>query len=187
MFRKRCPGARIQPTPGLTLAEPELQMIPNERRVAEAGWTRQQVASISRALGTGLYVGDFFNGQRRLNVFLRSTDWGSPEELASIPLFTPSAGVQQVGELVEIKRTAGPSSIRRVDRKRTITFQVTPPDNLSLEEAIQKNKNRSRTGNFGSTVRKWWGGLSRQCRSTYRSFGKHESKLYSGLSHFCTF
>ncbi len=33
------PGARIQPTPGLTLAEPELQMIPNERRIAEAGWT----------------------------------------------------------------------------------------------------------------------------------------------------
>lgn len=129
-------GARIQPTPGLTLAEPELRMLPNERRVAEAGWTRQQVASISRALGTGLYVGDFFNGQKRLNVFLRSTDWQSPEELAAIPLYTPEAGVQSVGDLVEIERTAGPSSIRRVNRKRTITLQVTPPDNLSLEEAI---------------------------------------------------
>ena len=129
-------GAQIQPTPGLTLAEPELRMIPNERRVAEAGWTRQQVSSISRALGTGLYVGDFFNGQKRLNVFLRSSDWESPEELQAIPLFTPQAGIQPVGELVDVQRTAGPSSIRRVDRKRTITLQVTPPDNISLEEAI---------------------------------------------------
>ncbi|MEW6982824.1 efflux RND transporter permease subunit [Colwelliaceae bacterium 6471] len=129
-------GAQIQPTPGLTLAEPELRMIPVERRMAEAGWTRQEVSAISRSLGTGLYVGDFFNGQKRLNVFLRSTDWETPEELAAIPLFTPQAGIQPVGELVDIVRTAGPSSIRRVDRKRTITLQVTPPGDLSLEDAI---------------------------------------------------
>ncbi|WP_448546981.1 efflux RND transporter permease subunit [Thalassotalea fusca] len=137
------PGAQIQPTPGLTLAEPELRMIPDERRVAEAGWTRQQVSSISRTLGTGLYVGDFFNGQKRLDVFLRSTDWDSPEELAAIPLYTPNAGVQPVGELVEIVRTAGPSSIRRIDRKRTITLQVTPPNDISLEEAIAAIKEKA--------------------------------------------
>lgn len=133
-------GAQIQPSPGLTLAEPELRMIPNERRMAEAGWSRSEVSAISRSLGTGLYVGDFFNGQKRLDVFLRSTDWQSPEELAAIPLFTPNADVQPVGELVEIVRTAGPSSIRRVNRQRTITLQVTPPDDLSLEEAIAQIK-----------------------------------------------
>ncbi|OUR60078.1 hypothetical protein A9Q74_14900 [Colwellia sp. 39_35_sub15_T18] len=133
-------GAQIQPSPGLTLAEPELRMIPNERRMAEAGWNRSEVAAISRSLGTGLYVGDFFNGQKRLDVFLRSTDWQSPEELAAIPLYTPNAGVQPVGELVEIVRTAGPSSIRRVNRQRTITLRVTPPDDLSLEEAIAQIK-----------------------------------------------
>lgn len=137
------PGSQIQPTPGLTLAEPELRLIPNERRIAEAGWTRSQVSAISRTLGTGLYVGDFFNGQKRLDVFLRSQDWQSPEELAAIPLYTPNAEVQPVGELVDIVRTAGPSSIRRVNRQRTITLQVTPPDNLSLEEAISQIKEQA--------------------------------------------
>ncbi|MEW6989863.1 efflux RND transporter permease subunit [Colwelliaceae bacterium 6441] len=137
------PGAQIQPTPGLSLAEPEIRLLPNERSIAEAGWTRQEVSSISRALGTGLYVGDFFNGQKRLNVFLRATDWESPEELAAIPLFTPKAGVQPVGELVDVVRTAGPSSIRRVDRKRTITLQVTPPANISLEDAISAIKEQA--------------------------------------------
>ncbi|MGX5172564.1 efflux RND transporter permease subunit [Aliikangiella sp. IMCC44653] len=130
-------GAQIQPTPGLTLAEPELRMIPDERRVAESGWTRQQLGSLSRTLGNGLYVGDYFNGQKRVNIFLRSTDWDTPEELSAIPFYTPQAGIQPVGELMRIERTAGPSSIRRVDRKRTVTLQVTPPDNMSLEEAIQ--------------------------------------------------
>jgi len=137
------PGARIQPTPGLTLAEPELRLIPKDRRLAEAGWTRPQVAVISQALGTGLYVGDFFNGQKRLDVFLRATDWDTPEELAAIPLYTPNADVQPLSELVDIVRTAGPSSIRRVNRQRTITLQVTPPDGLSLEEAIAQIKSQA--------------------------------------------
>jgi len=137
------PGAQVRPSPGLTLAEPELRMIPNERRMAEAGWTRQQVSALSRSLGTGLYVGDYFNGQKRLDVFLRSTDWQSPEELKSIPFYTPKAGIQPIGELVDIIRTAGPSSIRRVDRKRTITLQVTPPEDLSLEEAINLIKEKA--------------------------------------------
>jgi multidrug efflux pump subunit AcrB len=133
---KALSGAQIRPIPGLSLAEPELQMIPNERRIAESGWTRNDVSALSRAMGTGLYIGDYFNGQKRLDVFLRSTDWQSPEELAAIPLFTPDAGIQPLGTLVDIVRTAGPSSIRRVNRKRTITLQVTPPDNMSLEEAV---------------------------------------------------
>jgi len=136
-------GAQIQPVPGLTLAEPELRMLPNERRIAEAGWTRQQVSMLSRTLGTGLYVGDYFNGQKRLNVFLRSHDWQSPEELAAIPFFTPKAGVQPIGELTTIIRTAGPSSIRRVNRKRTITLQITPPDEMSLEQAVATIKEKA--------------------------------------------
>ena len=130
------PGAQVRPVPGLTLAEPELRMVPREREIAEAGWTRQQVAGLSQAMGTGLYIGDYFNGQRRLNVLLRSTDWESPEELATVPLYTPEAGVQPFGKIVDLERTAGPSSIRRVNRQRTITLQVTPPDDVSLEEAI---------------------------------------------------
>jgi multidrug efflux pump subunit AcrB len=137
------PGANVQPVPGLSLAEPELRLIPNERKIAEAGWSRKQVSSISQALGSGLYVGDFFNGQKRLNIVLRSEDWDTPEELANIPFYTPMAGVQQIGELTEIVRTAGPSQIRRVDRRRTVTLRVTPPSNMSLEEAVAALKEKA--------------------------------------------
>ena len=136
------PGAQVRPVPGLTLAEPELRMVPNERQIAEAGWNRAQVAALTRAMGTGLYIGDYFDGHKRINVMFRSTDWESPEELAAIPLFTPQAGVQPLGNLVDIQRTAGPSEIRRVNRKRTITLRVTPPDNVSLEESISLIKEK---------------------------------------------
>ena len=67
---------------------------------------------------------------------VRVPRWETPEELASIPLATPG-GVFPVSELARIERTAGPNEIRRIDRRRTVTLQVTPPDGMSLEEAIE--------------------------------------------------
>ena len=93
------------------------------------------MASVTRALGEGLYVGDYFDGEQRLDIVVRVPRWETPEELASIPLATPG-GVLPVSELTRIVRTAGPNEIRRLDRRRTVTLQVTPPDGMSLEEAL---------------------------------------------------
>jgi len=128
------PNANVRPFPGLELAEPELRLVPNERRIREAGWNRDIMAQVTRALGQGLFVGDYFDGEERRDIIVRVQPWETPEELDSIPLATPEAGVLPVGELVKVVRTAGPSEIRRLDRRRSVTLQVTPPPGMSLEE-----------------------------------------------------
>ncbi|MGB5623240.1 MAG: efflux RND transporter permease subunit [Gammaproteobacteria bacterium] len=130
------PGARVRPVPGVELAEPELRLLPRERRIAESGWDRQTMARVIRALGDGLYVGDYFDGNERLDVILRGQAWDTPEQLMATPIVTPDSGVQPLGELVELTRTAGPDQIRRVDRRRTITLIVTPPTDMPLGVAI---------------------------------------------------
>jgi multidrug efflux pump subunit AcrB len=134
------PGAQARPVPGVDFAEPELRLIPNERRIAESGWTRRQMSTIVRALGDGVFVGDYFDGDRRMDIVLRAPEWTSPEQLASTPLATPAGGIQPVGQLVRMERTAGPNQIRRVDRRRTVTLVVTPPNDMSLEESIDRLK-----------------------------------------------
>jgi multidrug efflux pump subunit AcrB len=130
------PGRPPRPRPGLDLSEPELRLIPDERRIAEAGWTRATMSNIVRSLGDGLYVGDYFDGEQRLDILLRSQEWYTPEELASVPLATPNSDVLPLGELVNVMRTAGPDQIRRINRRRTITLEVTPPDDMPLEHAL---------------------------------------------------
>ena len=130
------PGANVRPLPGLELAEPELKLIPNDRRIAEVGWNRDSVATAIRALGSGTFLGEYFDGSRRLNIILRADHWNTPEELEALPLLTPSGEIQTVGELAKLTRTAGPSQIRRIDRRRTLTLQVTPPQGMPLEVAI---------------------------------------------------
>jgi multidrug efflux pump subunit AcrB len=39
-----------------------------------------------------------------------------------------------------MERTAGPNQVRRVDRRRTVTLSITPPDDVSLEESIETLK-----------------------------------------------
>jgi multidrug efflux pump subunit AcrB len=140
--REAIPGAEVQTWPATELAEPELRLEPDDRRIVEAGWNRATVARVIRAIGDGLYVGEHFDGTRRLNIILRAEGWRTPEELAAVPVATPSGEVLQVGELVGIRRTVGPSQLRRIDRRRTVTVSVTPPDGLSLEEAVATLRER---------------------------------------------
>ncbi len=130
------PGRPPRPRPGLSLAEPELRLIPDERRISEAGWTRSDMSQIIRALGDGLFVGDYFDGQQRLDIILRGQNWKTPEELAAIPLATPNSGILPLGELADVVRTAGPDEIRRLNRRRTITLEVKAPENMSLEQTM---------------------------------------------------
>jgi multidrug efflux pump subunit AcrB len=130
------PGARTRPVPGVELAEPELRLVPEERQLAEVGWDRQTMARVVRALGEGLFVGDYFDGEQRLDMILRAAAWETPEELASLPIATPDGTTRPLGEFISMERTAGPDQIRRVDRRRTITLVVTPPPDMALGTAI---------------------------------------------------
>ena len=130
------PGAQARPIPGVDFAEPELRFIPDERRITEAGWTRRQVSTVMRALGDGVYVGDYFDGDRRMDIVLRAPEWTSPEQLASTPVATPAGGITSVDQLVRMERTAGPKEVRRVNRRRAVTLAITPPDGISLEQTL---------------------------------------------------
>ncbi len=54
----------------------------------------------------------------------------------ALPVATAAGEVISIGELASLQRTAGPSSIQRVDRRRTLSLQVPPPPTLALEEAL---------------------------------------------------
>lgn len=137
LVKQAMPDATAQPQPSLDLAEPELRLHPNDRRITQAGLTRQDVAQALQAFTSGLFISEYFNGNERMNVILRSTPWQTPEQLAALPIHTPLAGSQTLGELTDIERTVGPTQLRRVNGKRTVSVQITPPAEMSLQQAQQ--------------------------------------------------
>jgi len=124
--------------PALTMDQPELRIVPDDKRLGLAGLDRMMLAEAVRALTDGLYAGEYFDGNRRYDMIVHGPGWNTPEELASTPIATPLAGVQAIGELASIEYTVGPVQLQRVDGLRTVTINVLPPEQVTLEEAIER-------------------------------------------------
>ena len=137
IITEKLPGAQARSFQDLELAEPELRLVPDDRRISESGWTRASVATVVRSLGDGIWVGEHFDGERRLDMILRAGGWESPEALAAVPVATPAGGVVPLGELVTIEPTVGATGLRRVDGRRTIGINVIPPQGMSLQQAMR--------------------------------------------------
>lgn len=135
------PGSRAQPNPDPNVVSPELKIVPNDRRLAEVGFTRNDIARIVRALGDGLWLGEHFDGERRVDMVLKSKKWSDPELLQGVPVATPLGGTVALGDLVAFERGVGPTFIQRVDRKRTVTFNISQPDGMALEDMVAILKN----------------------------------------------
>ena len=129
-------GGSAQPVPALDMAEPELQLLPYDRAISQAGLNRADVANYVRAFTSGLFVSEYFDGNDRMNVILRAQAWQTPEQLAAMPVVTPRSGVQALDSLVQIRQTVGPSQLRRIGGKRTVSLIVRPPEGMSLDETM---------------------------------------------------
>ncbi len=136
LLREAFPGVNVNANPSPGANQPELTIVPNDRRIQEAGFSRGALASIVQALGSGQWVGEHFDGDSRLDVILRAGEWETMDELAAVPLATPAGGVAPLGDFVTVRRGVGPSNIQRVDGRRTITLNLGQPDGMSLEEAL---------------------------------------------------
>ncbi|MEO8672618.1 MAG: efflux RND transporter permease subunit [Tahibacter sp.] len=137
LLERTFPGANVQAFPNTDAAQTELRAVPDDRRIAEAGWDRSALGTVVRTLGDGAWLGEYFNGETRVPIILRSSAGQSPEQLAEAPLVTPNGQIVPLGDLVRLDTVIGPSQIRRLDHRRTITLTVDPPPTLSLEEALQ--------------------------------------------------
>jgi multidrug efflux pump subunit AcrB len=138
VITEKMPGAQVRSFQDLELSEPELRLVPDDRRISESGWTRANVATVVRALGDGIWVGEHFDGERRLDMILRAEGWDSPDALAAVPVATPTGGVVPLGELVSIEPTVSSTGLRRVDGRRTIGINVIAPPGMSLQQAMEK-------------------------------------------------
>jgi multidrug efflux pump subunit AcrB len=138
LITEKLPGAQVRSFQDLELSEPELRLVPDDRRISESGWTRANVATVVRSLGDGIWVGEHFDGDRRLDMILRARGWDSPDALAAVPVATPTGGVVPLGELVTIAPTVGTTGLRRVDGRRTIGLNVIAPPGMSLQQAMER-------------------------------------------------
>ncbi|WP_279505465.1 efflux RND transporter permease subunit [Aeromonas veronii] len=143
ILSKDLPGAQIRPEPSLDFTAPELKLVPQDRRLAEVGWDRAPLPTIIQTFGDGLRVGEYFDGDERLDIMLMGQSSANPDELKAVPLATPSGRIVPLGELLRVEHDMGPASIFRADGRRSISLQIAPPAGMTMEQVLDTLKNRS--------------------------------------------
>ena len=131
---------QVRPVPSIELSYPEAQIIPDRERLKTNGMTSSELGLALDVLMDGTYVGDFKQeGKKKIDLIIKSADAGiaTPEDLYHSLLSTPKGQMVPVSSLARLEHIAGMTQIRHLERKRTVTLQITPPDDMALQEALE--------------------------------------------------
>ena len=133
------PGARPEPKPGIEIGQPQVIVRPDWERAAQLGIDVQDIGYSTWVLGDGAYVDDYYHHGDKMDLYLYST-MGAYDTLGNfenIRIATRLGDTVPLSDVASIDFTYGLERIRRVDNQRAVTLRITPPGNISLEEAIE--------------------------------------------------
>jgi HAE1 family hydrophobic/amphiphilic exporter-1 len=138
-IQKEVPGSQVRPIPSLEISYPEVRFHPDRDRLRAAGMTEEEFGIATDVLMDGRKIGEFKpEGEKAIDFILKASDqeFDTPEKLYRSLVATPVGRVVPLSSLAGIERTAGITEIRHLERKRTITLEVTPPEDIPLESAM---------------------------------------------------
>jgi HAE1 family hydrophobic/amphiphilic exporter-1 len=105
---------------------PELQVIPNRIRLAEAQVSESDLGEMVQAALGGVRASEFVDGNRELNVTveLKDTFVSSPEQLRQLAIYNGQGTRLQLADVAEVVETTGADAINHVDLERSVTLTV---------------------------------------------------------------
>jgi len=133
------PTGQARPVPSLDLSSPEVHVTPRLMQAAEMGVSSAELGYTVNALVDGAYASDYFLGAEKIDLSIRGRDEFAQktQDLASLPVATRDGRLIPLGAVADIELSSGPEQINHRERERAITIAVTPPESMSLEEALQ--------------------------------------------------
>ncbi len=134
------PGAQARPIPSLDLGSPEIRLLPDRRRMASVGLTNRALGFTVNALVDGAKVSDYRIDGREIDLVVKGDEetFHFGHDLESIPINTPTGDLITLGSVAQIDIVGGPTQINHQERQRAIRLLVIPPEQMPLEEAMDR-------------------------------------------------
>ena len=134
----RSEGHQFRPNPGLELGVPEVRIIPDRLRLADNGLSALELGLAVDAFNDGLRVDETTFEGKATDITLIGPEniVKETQKIENLPVVTPKGDIVPVNSVADVQITAGPTAIRHRERARTITLEVRPSPNLTMEDAI---------------------------------------------------
>lgn len=139
MSMESIPGAQVRPIPSLDLGSPEVRIVTEREAASRVGITNSELGFAVRSLIDGVAASEFNLEGQEVDIVLRAEQDFSErtQDIENIMITSPSGQVVTVGAVAQVSLENGPEQINHYERQRVITIQITPPEEVTLEEGIE--------------------------------------------------
>jgi HAE1 family hydrophobic/amphiphilic exporter-1 len=139
-LKQAIPGAQIRPVPSLEITYPEANIAPDRSRIVANGLSEREFGTYVDVLMDGRKIGEYKpDGTKVMDLVVRSQGAviNAPEDLLHQVIATPYGDLVQIGDLGSLSYDQGMTQIDHLERKRNIRLEVTPPDEMPLQAAME--------------------------------------------------
>jgi HAE1 family hydrophobic/amphiphilic exporter-1 len=173
----KLPGAQARPIPSLDLGSPEVRVIADRRRAAEAGISNRDLGFTVSALVDGAKASEYQHEGRKIDIKVMAEPGFRHRThlLGQMPIATPDGRLITLDSVARIEETRGPVSIRHRERQRVITIQVAPAERMPLQAAMETIQSEilepmRAAGKLGGLYRAHLSGTADKLSQTYEAF-----------------
>lgn len=172
--REIFPTAQARPVPSLDLSSPEVHVLPKLVQSRDLGMNASMIGYAVNALVDGAYATDYYLGGDKIDVTLMASDKvvRHSQDLESLPIATPSGQLVPLSTVADIRLSSGPEQINHRERQRAITIEISPPENIALQDALEIIQNEiikplQDAGEFEGGYRATLSGAADKLRDTW--------------------
>ena len=133
------PEAGTRPEPSLEMGKPELRVLPDKIRAAEAGLSNSDIGFTVDAFIDSAYADKYvLDGEEIDLTFVIDGDVKKQDRrLEEVPIPTSAGTIVPLSSLADVEMVSSLQSIQRINRDRAITINVSPPAGVPLAAAIK--------------------------------------------------
>lgn len=135
------PNAQIRPVPSLEMTYPEVNIIPDKRKLAASGLTETELGDYVAVMGHGKIIGEYRpTDGYQVNMVVRApeNDFPTPEAILNALIANNRGQLIRIGDVADIQYAQGMTQIARLEKRRNVRLEVTPPEDLPLQAALEQ-------------------------------------------------
>jgi hydrophobic/amphiphilic exporter-1 (mainly G- bacteria), HAE1 family len=174
---QKLPGSQARPIPSLDLGNPEIQVVTDRRRAADMGISNRDLGFTVSALVDGVKASDYQYEGDEIDIRVMAEEGFAHRThlLEQMPIATPDGRLITLGSVATVTETSGPVTINHRERERTVTIQVTPAEQMPLEQAMDVIEAEilgpmQESGQIGGLYRAELSGTADKLTQTFESF-----------------
>ncbi len=148
-LKKLMPDAQIRPVPGMELGQPQIQIRPKWREIAEMNVNVSELGYSVSALVDGVFADEVYLNPDKLQVPYvprdgidlilksREQDVQKTQDIGKMVVYTRMGKTVPLTSVALLVETVSSEQIQHFERERSITLEVVPPPQMPLEEGIE--------------------------------------------------